>query len=464
MGNDSLTLFIIVIATFVLCWFSRLKYRSWILIFSCWMLLSILNSYAMLLFGFIALVNFNTTKYLKLNLLARNTLIVFNILSLVFIKLLTQLSPTFSSLGDLESFLFPVGFSIFIFHQISFIIDLGALNLKKDIELDEYLLFSFFIGNFLTGPIAKFATFHSQKNSRLILKTSNVAAGVTLIMVGLFKKMVIADNIAPMTRLLFVSELPSKQNLFFPFLLNKYEIFANFSGFSDVALGVAFIFGIRLPINFNQPFATTSIREFWRRWHISLVSWIKEYVFYPMITSPFSILGVQVITAITFLIFALWHKLSWNHFCYGLIQFLLIFAATKWDHLQASISFEKKWLKRIIRPFKWLWFYVVLISIPGLLFRSDSISHFTKILKNLTHIPLKSAFFVFEHYRFQWFILLFAISFLEIVQRLITFERFMTFLLARSLISRTLILLSSVFLIALLCNNAVNTDFIYAKY
>ncbi len=464
MGNDSLTLFIIVFATFVLCWFSPLKYRSWILIFSCWILLSILNSYALLLFGSIAFINFITTKYLRLNPFFRNTLIVFNILTLVFIKLLTQLSSSFSFLGDLGSFLFPVGFSIFIFHQISFIIDLSRLDLMQEIELSEYLLYSFFIGNFLTGPVAKFTTFHSQENNRLIFKTSNLTAAVTLIIVGLFKKMVIADNIAPMTRLLFDSEVSSKQNLLFPFLLNKYEIFANFSGFSDIALGVAYIFGIRLPINFNQPFATTSIKEFWRRWHISLVSWINEYVFYPMITSPFSILGVQVITAITFLIFALWHKLSWNHLCYGLIQFLLIFAATKWERIPTMITFKTEWSKKIIRPLKWLWFYVILISIPGLLFRSDSLSHFIKILINLTHMPLKSSFFVFVQYRFQWFVLLFSIPLVEIAQSLITFERFMSFLLVRSIFSRTLMLLSAVLLIALLCNNAINTDFIYAKY
>ena len=168
----------------------------------------------------------------------------------------------------------------------------------------------------------------------------------------------------------------------------------NFLAFSEMAIGISLIFGFKLRPNFNRPFATTSIASFWKRWHIALVDWIRTYVFYPLLVSPMARLGAPFVLMITFLIFALWHGFTINHILYGLIQFILVFLDSRFGHIFYVNKHYKK--ARFVIVLKWLFFYVFLISIPGLIFRSDGLENVGRILTNLIQVDWRTSWDIFS--------------------------------------------------------------------
>lgn len=307
-------------------------------------------------------------------------------------------------LGNL-AWIFPLGFSIFIFQQLTYLL---GKDLERTSSFAEYLGYSIFFGNIATGPIFDYSDFSDQIKKRIYLNSENLYLGLVVFLLGFAKKVIFADSFSQVTVYLFDSHRNFSGNLLFPFLLNKYEIYLNFLSFSEMAIGVSLIFGFKLKINFNRPFATTSIMEFWRRWHITLVDWIRKYVFYPLLVSPFSKVGPSGLLLIIFLIFALWHDFTWNHILYGVIQFILVFADSRFG-AHFSVSGVGLWKRRGFVFFKWVFFYVFLISIPGLIFRSHDLGNVGRILMNLVSVDLSTSWSVFKlSQNSGWTILIFV--------------------------------------------------------
>ena len=304
--------------------------------------------------------------------------------------------------------LIPLGLSIFVFQQIAILIESNK-DFQK-ISIYQFFTLSFFWGNFATGPIIAEESL-KEFLKPISLSSRNFIHALSLAMIGLFKIYVIAGNLSHLTKPLFMT-LSENQNYLIPFLANKYEIYANFSGYTDLAISTGIIFGLKLPQNFDQPFRHSSIIEFWRRWHMSLTSWIRKYVFYPLLTTRLSKFGPTFLMLITFCVFALWHGLKFTYFLYAFIQVILIYLTYHWRKI-----FPTSRQSSLLNILQWLWFYVVLISVPGILFKSQDLSQFYKIMSAVIFNLTNNLQFYFEKNAYVVLICTFSILILEVFQR-----------------------------------------------
>lgn len=456
MSTDSILFFIAVFCTYILCWFSRIKYRLWIISALSILFIIFINPKTSIIFFALAVCNFNFVKRFKSTFFS-TALVIINIAFLITLKYL----PTHSIYFFESNHLVPIGFSIFIFQQISFIVDAKHLDVKN-LTFFEYIFYSIFFGNITTGPINQFSFFQDQKERILLFTKSGIDLGVIYICTGLFKKLVVADNVSQLTVFLFDGKL-YESNLIIPFVFSKYEIYANFSGYSDIAIGLCSLFGFTVPKNFNRPFATTSIIEFWKRWHMSLTAWIRQYVFYPLTISKLNRFGPYPIMAITFIIFALWHDITWIYITYGLIQVILIFLSYKLGFIKSLID-NAGIFKPVVTLIKWLWFYLILISVPGILFRSESFTQFFKILQNLVSTPLSTANYFVMHAMSSIYTCIMVIILMEILDRYFPQEKILKVLSHKKIFFKSFVFLLLIVTIALLRQNIASSNFIYSNY
>lgn len=219
----------------------------------------------------------------------------------------------------------PLAISFFTFQQISFLVDTWKGNVEN-CDFPRYLLFVVFFPQLIAGPIVmqketipqfKLAVFQN----RLVL---NIAIGATLFAIGLFKKIVLADGIAPYANEVFVLAETSQgvpfQAAWIGSLAYTFQLYFDFSGYCDMALGLARLFGIRLPVNFNSPYKSVSISDFWRRWHITLSHFLRDYLYIPLGGNRCGPLHRYANLMITMLLGGLWHGASWTFVFWGALH------------------------------------------------------------------------------------------------------------------------------------------------
>lgn len=235
-----------------------------------------------------------------------------------------------AAIGPLDIFL-PVGISFFTFKSLSYVIDVYLEKMEPEKSFRDFLLYVSFFPNILAGPIDRATEFLPQVKSDLQIPESNLGRGVFLIISGLFKKAVIADYIG-VNFVDRIFEMPTRytgvENLLAVYGY-ALKVYCDFSGYSDIAIGVALLLGFKLMDNFNSPYQASSIAEFWRRWHISLSSWLLDYLFRPLQMKFRSLrtLGNASALLITFLICGLWHGASWTFILWGAVHGLMMAAA-----------------------------------------------------------------------------------------------------------------------------------------
>lgn len=177
----------------------------------------------------------------------------------------------------------PVGISFYTFHGLSYIIDIYYGRLKAERNIVDYSVFVSFFPLLVAGPIERATHLLPQIKKKRVFDYSQAVDGMRQILWGLFKKMVIADNCAIYANEIFSNpESQSGSNLVLGAIFFTFQIYGDFSGYSDIALGVARLFGINLLKNFNYPYFSRDIAEFWRRWHISLSTWFRDYLYIPL--------------------------------------------------------------------------------------------------------------------------------------------------------------------------------------
>lgn len=213
----------------------------------------------------------------------------------------------------------PLGISFFTFQQIAYLIDCSK-GLAKEHAFTHYALFVTFFPQLIAGPIVRYEEIMPQF-SRLrtfAMNYRNIAMGLALLSLGLFKKVVIADTLSPWVAAAFDTYDPLT---FFEawggVLSYTFQIYFDFSGYSDMALGLGRIFNIELPINFNSPYKALSISDFWRRWHISLSSFLRDYLYIPLGGNRQGKLHRNINLMATMLLGGLWHGASWNFVVWG---------------------------------------------------------------------------------------------------------------------------------------------------
>ena len=217
----------------------------------------------------------------------------------------------------LLNIILPVGISFFTFQAISYVIDVyrGDAELAKSLDFAVYLAF---FPQLVAGPIVRATELIPQLNKPRDIRV-DFAKGCTLIAAGLFKKMVISTYLAEA----LVDGVFAFPNRFssLEVLMGIYgyaiQIYADFSGYTDIAIGVALLLGIQLPLNFNQPYKATTLRDFWRRWHISLSRWLRDYLYIPLGGSWGSKFKRDRNLLLTMLLGGLWHGASWNFVIWG---------------------------------------------------------------------------------------------------------------------------------------------------
>jgi len=230
------------------------------------------------------------------------------------------------NLGQIEllDIILPLGISFYTFKSLSYILDIYLEMMEPTDSFRDYFLFVIFFPNLLSGPIDRAIKFLPQVKKEYTLSRRDIALGLMLIMMGLVKKIMIADYIS----LNFVDRVFDAPERFTGVenLLAVYgyalQLYSDFSGYSDIAIGIGLLLGFKLMENFNYPFKAKSISEFWRRWHISLSSWLLDYVFRPLQITLRDWRKAGNITAlvITFVLVGFWHGASWAFLTWGLIH------------------------------------------------------------------------------------------------------------------------------------------------
>ena len=222
--------------------------------------------------------------------------------------------------------LLPIGISFYSFRMIGFLMDIKNKKLKTIPSLLDYSVFVSYFPAIISGPIDRAMPFLNQLKVTREFSAAVFSDGLRQLLWGLFKKLVIADNVATITSGLFGSYTTVNGSaLLIGAVLYLIQLYADFSGYSDMSIGISKLLGIRVNANFNFPLFAQNAADFWRRWHISLTSWLTDYVFTPLSITfrYYDKLGLILAIIINFLIIGFWHGAEWHYIFFGLIAGLM---------------------------------------------------------------------------------------------------------------------------------------------
>lgn len=322
------------------------------------------------------------------------TSIIANLSVLIFFKyynfFLDNFSSAFSFFGSPIqtqglNIVLPIGISFYTFQTLSYSIDIYR---RKLTPTKNYITFSAFISFFpqlVAGPIERATHLLPQFAKKRHFDTQNAIKGLRLILWGLVKKIVIADTIAPAVNDIFANyeQYPSTTLLLGIFLFS-FQIYCDFSGYSMIARGLSKLFGFELKINFNYPYFSRNMGEFWRKWHISLSTWFRDYIYIPLGGSKVSKLKTIRNVVVVFLISGLWHGANWNFIIWGGLH-ALFFIPSVWFGNNRKFTDEVK-LNRFFLPslsdFIRILFTFCVVSFSWVFFRMDSVNAALLFIKN----------------------------------------------------------------------------------
>jgi alginate O-acetyltransferase complex protein AlgI len=215
----------------------------------------------------------------------------------------------------------PIGISFYTFEAISYTVDVYRRKIRAERDLSHFLLFILFFPHLVAGPIVRAADFLPQVRRRKRWSWVRARFGLGLCVLGLLKKMAIADRMAVFADPVFSDPGSYRTSaLWFAALAYLIQVYGDFSGYSDLALGTAHLLGYRLTLNFNLPYLSTNVADFWRRWHISLGSWLRDYLFFPLGGSRAGPWRTAINLFIVMTACGLWHGAAWPFICFGMIH------------------------------------------------------------------------------------------------------------------------------------------------
>jgi D-alanyl-lipoteichoic acid acyltransferase DltB (MBOAT superfamily) len=216
----------------------------------------------------------------------------------------------------------PIGVSFFTFQAMAYCIDVYRREIPAETSPLRYLVFATFFPQMVAGPIVRAHIFLSQLQAVPTVERDDVAEGLFRIAKGLAKKVVVADFLAVnlVDRVFSQPHVYSSAEVWVGLYAYSLQIYADFSGYTDIAIGSARLLGYRLPENFARPYRARSVAEFWRRWHITLSGWLRHYVFFPLGGSKGGVWRAHRNTMITLVLIGLWHGASWNFVLYGVLH------------------------------------------------------------------------------------------------------------------------------------------------
>lgn len=288
----------------------------------------------------------------------------------------------------LLSIAIPVGLSFYIFETIGYLADVFKGKYKAEKHLGYYAVFVSFFATILAGPIERADHLIPQLKAKRPFSWDNVAEGGKYLIIGYFKKLVIADILAIYVDKVYGGlALASGLSVLVATIFFAFEIFADFSGYSDIAKGTGKLFGLDLIENFDQPYRATSSQDFWHRWHISLSTFFRDYVYFPLGGSRVNKFRWAINVLVVFALSGLWHGANWTFLLWGLAFALyqiigkLTLSARNLLWKRMGLDPAKGFVKglRIVTTF-------VLVALAWMLFRADSIADYAQAMVALfTH-------------------------------------------------------------------------------
>jgi len=266
----------------------------------------------------------------------------------------------------------PIGISFYTFQILSYVVDLYRGKVAVQRNLFYFALYVSFFPQLIAGPIVRYQTIEQEINSRTET-WDDVVAGLRRFVVGLGKKVLIANNMAVLADTIYGSAAAGSAAYWLAALCYTLQIYFDFSGYSDMAIGMGRIFGFHFLENFNYPYIARSVTDFWRRWHISLSSWFRDYVYIPLggnrVSKPLWVRNILVVWLLT----GFWHGAEWNFILWGLYYAVLLLA-------------EKLFLQRLLQKLtafvQWL-YAMFLVMVGWVIFTLTDLAQLGQVLKEM---------------------------------------------------------------------------------
>jgi D-alanyl-lipoteichoic acid acyltransferase DltB (MBOAT superfamily) len=347
--------FLFIFALFLICYSfvtSKNKYRQLlIIIFSAYFYYKASGVFLLLLVGTISIdYIFSILIDKQKAVLKRKILLIlaitFSLSFLLYFKyknfFLANTSFLFGKDNySIEALILPIGISFYTFQSISYLVDIYKLKIKRP-TYSNYIMYMMFFPHLVAGPIVRAKDFIPQLNKKFKLSKSSANEAFYLITKGLIKKAFIADFIAQYSDIVFSApEGFSGSEHVLASLCYTLQIFLDFSGYTDMAIGIALLLGYRLCLNFDSPYKAKNITDFWRRWHISLSSWLRDYVYIPIGGNKKGFLLQLLFLLTTMLIGGLWHGADWKFIFWGGAHGLLLILHKLWQKFSPKINYGR---------------------------------------------------------------------------------------------------------------------------
>jgi D-alanyl-lipoteichoic acid acyltransferase DltB (MBOAT superfamily) len=301
--------------------------------------------------------------------------------------LAANLNAIFST-GLTVDILLPVGISFYTFTQIAFLVDAYRGKVAR-YALPHYALFVTYFPHLIAGPILHHKDMIPQFESAAAKRPNAhlILCGLIIFGIGLFKKTCLADGIQPLVSLAFGPATPSFDQAWIGALAYTFQLYFDFSGYSDMAIGISLMFGIFLPLNFNSPYKASSIIDFWRRWHMTLSQFLRDYLYIPLGGNRHGRALRYVNLMITMLLGGLWHGAAWTFVAWGALHGLYLCINHAWNNYGPAIA------PRFARPANIAAFILTFLSVvvAWVFFRADSLSSAVLILSKMAN-PTQIAF------------------------------------------------------------------------
>ena len=287
---------------------------------------------------------------------------------------LENFNGIFGSNVPLQHIILPLGISFFTFTQIAFLVDTYK-NQVKEFDLVRYMLFVTYFPHLLAGPILHhkemMPQFSNLRNS--VINYRNIAVGLFIFSIGLFKKVVLADTFAIWANTGFDTAITLNfLEAWATSLSYTFQLYFDFSGYTDMAIGVSLMFNIKLPINFNSPYKALNIQDFWRRWHITLSRFLRDYIYIPLGGNKISSFRTYINLMATFVIGGLWHGAGWTFIFWGFLHGIALIIHRIWTNLRFKL-------------YTWLAWFITFnfVNIAWIFFRAKEWDDAIKVLKGM---------------------------------------------------------------------------------
>ncbi|MGM0421113.1 MAG: MBOAT family O-acyltransferase [Bacillota bacterium] len=330
-------------------------------------------------------------------------------------------------------FLLPVGLSFYTFSAVTYLVDIYRGKVEPERHLGRVALYIAFFPKIFAGPIERARNFLPNIKKKISLSPENITVGSRLILWGLFKKVVIADRLAPMVKEAFTDpQYTPPLVLLLGVYYFAFQIYLDFSAYSDIARGATRLLGFNLMGNFKQPYLSTRVSEFWNsRWHISLGTWFKEYLYIPMGGNRVNIVRYYFNLMFVFIVSGIWHAgigfgVNYTFPIWGAINGLYIWGEVSlnpvWERFKNAVpGFANSLFMKIVSVL----FTFHLILITWVFFRANSVGDaltiFNRLYSNIENLPRMVRIFSFQTDHYLSFILIAFVMIIEIFQQKVSF-------------------------------------------